>query len=189
MSINEPYSSLNDTSLFCLVKQGDQNAFSEIYFRYSSVLYLFIFVYIKDRETTSDILQTIFMNLWEKRDSININSQLKNYLYASAKNCVLNHLRSLKMYRDYSERFSNHKGQEMPSPEQIFEYEEMNRLIDKAINDLRGDTKRKIIELRRQGLSNREVSQQLDVPENTVRIYYSQSVRELRDHFKNHFND
>lgn len=188
MSINETYTALSDTSLFCLIKQGDQRAFTELYNRYSGVLYAFIYVYLKESESTRDLLQNIFMSIWEKRAHININTQVKNYLYTAAKNCVINHIRQQRYSIDYSDTVAREKRNTMPSPEQIYEREEMNHLIDKAINDLQSETKRQIIELRRQGLSNREVSDRLNVPENTVRIYYSQSVRALRDHFKRHFN-
>ncbi len=72
----------------------------------------------------------------------------------------------------------------MATPEEIFEQDEVNRILELAISDLRHDLKREILRLRREGLSNKDVAKQLNVPENTVKTYYAQTLKTLREHFK-----
>lgn len=188
MASCDSYNELSDTSLFCLIKQCDHDAFTELYNRYSSVLYLFIYFIIKDKEQTSDLVQNIFMSIWENRKRTTININVKNYLYTSAKNSVINFLRTKKTNQDYIKTvLTEQKSKNIPSVEQIYEKAELNRLIELSIQDLQNDTKQKIIKLRREGLSNKEVAKNLNIPENTVRIYYSQSIRDIRNHLKKLF--
>ena len=188
MNRNDIYSSLDDQSLFSLLQQDDRVAFTILYDRYSSVLYLFILFYVKDHELTRDTLQSIFMSLWEHRHKITISSSVKNYLYTAAKNRVLNILRSNRLRRGYNDTVSRETGNLIPSPEELYERDELDRILRLAIDDISHEKKRMIIDLRRQGLTNKEIADRLSMPENTVRTYYLQSVKVLRDNIKNLFS-
>lgn len=187
MNRNDIYGTLDDQGLFRLLQQNDRIAFTELYNRYSSVLYMFILFYVKEEELTRDTLQCIFMTLWEHRHKISIKTSVKNYLYTSAKNRVLNIYRSRKLRLSYHVMMHKEPRQPIMTPEELYERDELNRLLQLAIDDLRHEKKRQIIDLRRQGLSNKEVADKLNIPENTVRTYYLQSVKALRDNMKNLF--
>ena len=178
------YANIDDIGLFNLIREGDHTAFTEIYNRYSGDLYLFVFFYVKDEELTQDVLQHIFMSLWENRRQINIKTSFKNFLLVAAKNHVLNQIRAQRIrLRFVSDRVAEGQGS-MATPEEIFEQDEVNRILELAISDLRHDLKREILRLRREGLSNKDVAKQLNVPENTVKTYYAQTLKTLREHFK-----
>lgn len=188
MTHSELYGKIEDAGLFRLLQQDDREAFTELYHRYSAVLYLFIIFYIKDEEVSRDCLQDIFLSLWENRHRIKIMKSVRNYLYTSAKNKVLNQIRTKTVIRKYLSRTLDEKHDDViQSPEEICIRQEMNRLIELAISDLGSEKKQQILSLRQDGLSNKEIAQRLDIPETTVRMYYSQSVRSLRDHFKKMF--
>lgn len=187
MADKDVYGRLDDIGLVSLLQKNDQQAFTELYNRYSPVLHLFILFYVKDVELTRDTLQSIFLNLWEQRHKISVNSSVRNYLYTSAKNRVLNIIRSHKVRSDYQSMVKRESIQYIPSPEELYEREELNRLISLAINDLQHEKKQQIVELRRSGLSNKEVAEKLGIPENTVRTYYLQSVKAMKENFKKLF--
>ena len=181
MGGSDIYRTLDDNGLFSLIQHNDQMAFTELYNRYSPVLYLFILFYVKDEEQTRDTLQSLFLNLWEQRHRIAISSNVRNYLYTAAKNSVLNIIRSHKVRTGYQSMIHDESRQLIPSPEELYEREEMNRLVELAIDDLRHEKKQRIVELRRQGMSNKDVARELGIPENTVRTYYAQSIRAMRE--------
>lgn len=175
---------MTDLELFHLIRQGDEKAFTHIYDKYAHVLYVFALCYLKNDTVAEDAIQHIFMNLWEYRERMNIAVNPKSYLYTAVKNYVLNHIRNrqtalLKNFEVYNSR--NHAEESL---EATLEKEQINILLERAIADIEHEKKRQIVEFRRDGFSNKEVALLLGIPENTVKTYYSQSVRLLREHLK-----
>ena len=61
-------------------RQGDMTAFGLLYARYADLIYRHILVRVNSSFDADDIFQSFFLNLWEKRDSIQINTSVKGYL-------------------------------------------------------------------------------------------------------------
>lgn len=178
------YESKNDLELFHLVQQGDERAFTHIYNKYAHVLYLFAACYLKREADAEDAVQHVFMHLWEYRGKTSITVNLKNFLYTSVKNYVLNFIRNrqaalVKNYEIYDRGRSFHD-----SLEEDLEKKEINDLLEQAIADIRHRKKQQIVRFRREGFSNKEIAILLSIPENTVKTYYAQNVKLLKDHFK-----
>lgn len=70
------YRSLSDSVLFALFKDGDINAFTVIYKRYSAVLYQHGYTKLRDKEEVRDVIQELFTNLWDKRAEIVLTTSL-----------------------------------------------------------------------------------------------------------------
>src|SRR5687768_10783809 len=89
----DDYQLLADEILLKLLKLSDELAFKEIYLRYWSGLYFAVISKIKSREVAEDIVQTVFTDLWEKREYHSIQN-LPGYLGASVKYKVINYIKS-----------------------------------------------------------------------------------------------
>ncbi|MFD1770484.1 RNA polymerase sigma factor [Sphingobacterium suaedae] len=86
---------MNDTQLlelFLRVKQGDRNAFTTLYSSCWRVVYDLAFLKTRDEDEAKDILQEIFVNLWEKRTRLTIQSNVQAYLYRMAKHEIIRRL-------------------------------------------------------------------------------------------------
>ena len=83
-----------DEQLLSLLKRSNENAFTVIYNRYNRLLYVLAYKYIKDKDVAKDIVQQIFLKLWEIRETLIINVNLKNYLHTMLKNYTLNEIRN-----------------------------------------------------------------------------------------------
>src|SRR5690554_1148244 len=84
------YTELTDQVLFDLIKSGDATAFKEIYNRYFDLLYIHAYKKLQDSGEAQDVVQEVFTNLWSKRGSILLRSNLLGYLYASVRNRIFN---------------------------------------------------------------------------------------------------
>lgn len=178
------YESRNDLELFRLVQQGDERAFTHIYDKYAHVLYLFGVCYLKNEAAAEDAVQHVFMHLWEHRGRIAIHVSLKNFLYTSIKNHVLNYMRNRQSALVKNYEMWHRERTVYDSPEANLEKNEINDLLEQAIAEIRHKQKQQIVQFRRNGLSNKEIAIFLSIPENTVKTYYAQSVKQLKDHFK-----
>lgn len=82
---------LKDDELTQLLRSGDNPAFTEIYNRYWDKLYYVAYKLLKDTDAAEEIVQDVFLSLWRKRESINIQS-LNQYLAAMTRYAVYRHI-------------------------------------------------------------------------------------------------
>lgn len=124
------YSDLEDATLLELLKQDDEMAFKEIYVRFHDFLYHYAFRLTNgNKEESQDILQTLFLNLWNKRNEIHVSGKLFSYLYQSIQYGFLNQERSKSTFSRYSEDLRNYIGEGKATTEEyIFEKELEQRL-------------------------------------------------------------
>lgn len=183
LNTHKEYKEMDELHLFWCIRNGDHAAFTYLYAKYAPIISAFSMRYLRDASEAEDAVQHIFMKLWEKRETLSVTQSLKDYLYTSAKNYLLNRIRSkvtasLKQM-EIMERHSRH----YQSPEDDLERMEREKHIELATLSL-SETKQTIVAMRRDGLSNKEISQKLNMPENTVKTYYAQSLKFFREYFK-----
>lgn len=174
----------NDDILLRQLQEGNQAAFTAIYQKYHKALYVFSYYYLKNREQAEDAVQTVFSKLWEYRSQIIVTINLKNYLYKMVKNHILNEIRNTTnaLAKNY-EIAQSSEGYEDNLVEKI-EEKELRTLFYEAINKL-SNPKRSICLLKiKEGLSNREIAEKLNIAENSVKTYYNQSIKILRSYLQ-----
>ncbi len=85
---------LSNKILINEIKQGNKKVFQSLFNSYYPLLMKFAYRFLFDAEAGKDVVQEVFINLWEKRETIEITS-LKSYLFVAVKNKCLLHLRKL----------------------------------------------------------------------------------------------
>ncbi len=100
---------VEDTTLVSSLKNGDYAAFDTVYKLYSKTLYLFLQYRLQDEDLCSDILQDIFIALWEKRATLQPDGSLEAYLHQIARFKIVDiyrkHVKSQKYFSDFREYF------------------------------------------------------------------------------------
>jgi len=84
---------INEKELLCLISMGDRGAFSTLYSKYLNNIYRYIFSISYNKEVSEEIVQDLFLKVWENREKIKDIDAIKPYLYRSAKNLLLNHIK------------------------------------------------------------------------------------------------
>lgn len=179
----DDYKNMSEPLLFRCIRSGDEAAFTYVYRKYAPALLLFCLRYLRNEKDAEDAVQHVFLKLWDKRSELTISASLKDYLYASAKNLVLNHLRRELTVRAKHEEIYRSGAPAGESAEEALLRSEVHTQLEAATLSLPA-VKQQIVLLRREGLSNKEISARLSIPENTVKTYYAQSLKFLREHFK-----
>ena len=88
------HASIDDSTLFERITRHDAEAFGIVMRRYAGALYAFAFRIVGDTLAAEDIVQEVFINLWEKRRKLSPGPSLRNFLYLAVRNLSLNHLQS-----------------------------------------------------------------------------------------------
>jgi len=172
--------SLSDKELTDLLKSGDRAAFAEIYHRYKHLLLRHAYKKLGDREAVEDILQELFVHLWEQKETLTINGNLAGYLYTAIRNRVFN-----EFYR--SQRKSLHfvslaefmdKG-EYSTDLTVLE-NELNAIIDREISQLPPRMGQVLRLSRLDGMSHKEIAEELGIAESTVSNQVGTALRQLK---------
>lgn len=170
---------IDDQILLERLIKSDDEAFSMIYSRYHALLYTFILRYIKNTVVTEDILQQVFVKLWEIREALFIHTALKNYLYTMARNMALNYIRN--SYRALQHNYiisqiipdTDDCSAQFSSDPSILDY------LERAILQL-PPQQRNVVAMRREGLTNKEIAEKMSLSVNTVNTHYRDGLKTLR---------
>lgn len=162
------YATYTDAQLLTLLTADDQQAFDEIYSRHWGLTYRLAFGILRKQEVSKDIVQEIFIWLWEHRSSTNI-QQLIPYLKSAIKFKAANYIRSGNIREGFFEQLvGNSALVQVLSAEELVEVKELKGIIQQAILDL-PDKCQKIFRLsREQHLTNLEIAEQLKISIKTV---------------------
>lgn len=174
------YNSFNESHLLFLLKEGDQDAFSEVYNRYFHVLYLHAYNRLREKEQAKDIVQELFSFIWLKYDVIEFKQSLSGYLYASIRNRILNYVAHNKLKFKYE--LSQNTSVNVAYEETDFRVRErqLAAIIEKEIQAL-PEKMRLVFELsRKENLSHKEIGEKLGVSEQTVRAHIKHALKLLR---------
>lgn len=137
--------------------------------------------YISETDVVEDIAQEAFLVYWERKLKFDDIKVLKGFLYRTARNKSLNHIK-LKGLRQ--EIINSNKDKDELLYELVLE-EETYRIIYKAIENLPTQSKR-IIELSMKGYKNPEIAEELNVSVNTIKTLKGNAYKTLREKLKDH---
>ena len=130
-----------------------------------------------------EIVQEVFISVWEKGDELNWESGLKSYLYRSVKNRCLNLNRDRKITSDV-EDYKDHIQSSAVSPDQGMINEDLNLRINRAIASLPNRCRQVFLLKRREGFSQKEIAELMDTTEKTVENQMSKAMKILRAEIK-----
>lgn len=162
--------------------KGDEYAYRVLFDRYYDVLNNFACKYVDDTAVSEDIVQDVFYNLWEKRESYRDIASLKSYLYSSVKNKCLNHLKHIEVKNKYLDSEKKKHSDEF-FLNQILE-EEVYQILRDAIKTLPEQT-RMVYELSLLGYTNPEIAEKLDLSDDSVKSHKKRGKKFLKERLQN----
>ncbi len=172
--------SSSDELLVEAMKDGDSLSFNILFNRYWQTLYTTVYAISRDNEVSSEIVHDIFLNLWLKREKLQIGS-LKGYITASARYHVYRHMRVAKRsaleYRDELEEGSRVSAND---GELNIRQQELQRKVESHLEGLPKRCKEIFTLSRRDELSNDEIAKRLDISKRTVENQLTNALHHLR---------
>ncbi len=154
--------------------------FSELYFIYYPKLVRFAKEFVILEEDAENITQDIFMNLWERRNSLNHINNMNAYLFKLVKNRCLDHLKHKIFEQKYAEtEWASFKVESFEDYD-VIEKKDMEELIRFAINSLPERCREIFLLSRFRNLKYKEISDHLSISVNTVECQMGIALRKLR---------
>lgn len=172
------------------LRKGQKKAYEAVYNEFFGVLYHLSLNYLNDEKVSEEIVQDTFMKLWEIRETLNDQINIRNFLYTITKNNCLNYLRNQKISLKHQE---NVKYMEMQFNYEALEklgnyiqFEELRSKIDEAISKLPAELIETFRMSRFEELSYREIAEQQNISIKTVEARISKALRILRVELKDY---
>jgi RNA polymerase sigma-70 factor (ECF subfamily) len=175
-------SKYDEQVLLAMVATGNRQAFTQLYTTHLNNLYRYIFLFTKSKEETEEILQEIFIKIWETREKLHEVESIENYLFRFAKNKLLDNIRHLQIKQRVLSEIKRTKDVAETTTINQYTYREYYHIVQQAIEKL--PPKRKLIFRLNieNGLSQDEIALQLNISKSVVQkqIYKaSHFVREF----------
>ena len=174
------YSQGLDADLFLLVKQDDVKAFEELYRRYWPYLVNTAYKRLNSKEKSEDIVQNIFIDIYQRRSTINLTISLRAYLSQALKFKILNEYRSDLITTKYQQHVFASSGckNDFANP---LEIKELETKINSLLGELPEKCKHVFLLSRKEHLSNKDISVTLNITVSTVEKHISKALKALRN--------
>ena len=168
--------------------------FDSIYINNFSRLFLFAKEYVLFDEEAENIVQDIFLMLWEKREALRVDVSLTAYLFTLVKNKCIDFLRHQMVEQMYSENVKHEYNEELnvklfalESFDHNFSSEEdIETLLRNAIDKLPERCRLIFIKSRIEGKKYKEIAEELNLSVNTVEGQISIALKKLREELKDY---
>lgn len=173
---------MNEDTHFLInrLKSGEEAAYELLFREYYQMLVVFASKYLHDLEDAKELVQDLFVYLYEKREQLEINSSLKSYLFRSVHNRALNHINAQKIRDKHAQYVKDSIQIREGTLEQEIYKTELEQAIHQAIKNLPPKC-RQIFQMNRfEGLSNSEIAEKLDLSKRTVETQISKALKILR---------
>jgi len=172
---------LEDKTLITRFQNGDKDAFTQLYATYSRQLYLNLVRLVKSEELAAELLQDVFIAIWEKRDSIEIQQSFRAYLFRIGENKVTDLFRRARRDKILLSKIKKIASEHYSYIEEDMIAREDAAILKKAIETL-PPQRRQIFELcKLQGKTYSEVSLQLGISTSTINDHIVKGTKSVRE--------
>lgn len=160
------------------LREGNHQAFEQVFITYYGKVKAFLFGYIKSVADAEELAQALFVNLWEKRQTIDPTKSFDAYLHTVARNAALNFLKHKYIADTYAakERTETHST----TSEEDLIAKELGLHIDHIVEQMSPQRKQIYQLSREEGLNNQEIADQLNTSKRNVESQLSLALKEIR---------
>ncbi len=176
--------SITEYNLIKALRQGDSNAFREIYLLYVNRIYNFIKKYVRSDAQCEELVQVVFVKIWENHKNIIQSESLSGYIYRIAKNCTFNYLRRQIYMRAFEAGAVQNGNYDDDDLLKKIISKDLEFYLAKYIEHLPEKRREIFILSRIHGFTYKEIALKLNISENSVDTHLRLAVRDLKNKLK-----
>jgi RNA polymerase sigma-70 factor (ECF subfamily) len=175
-----------EQTLICQLKAGDKQAFNQLFYQHERKLYNFSCKLLHSQEDAEEIVQEVFIRVWEHRSTLKEGLPFEAFIIRIAKNLIYNKAKRRVNEHAYKEYCIKHLSTPLLTTENEVNFNALKELTSHFIEQL--PPKRKIIFTmsRVRGLTNQEIADQLNVSTSTVENQINIALKALKHHIYQH---
>lgn len=167
------------------LRGGDHAAFDKLYHRHSKALYWKLQRMVKDSDEADELLQELFVKVWEKREQIIIQQSFEAYLYRVAQRMAVDYFRKLARQSRVQDEAFHYTDAMAEDTEELLIAKETRQLLDNAIAQLPEQRQRAFILCKIEGKSHQEAAEIMGISPNTVHNHLVKAMSTVRTYLAN----
>lgn len=179
------YSTYDENMLVSLLKTGNEEAFTEIYNRFHKPVYGYLLALVKSPEIAEDLVNEIFLKVWEVREKLEIKISFSAYLFRICHNKAVDATKKIagehQLRAEMMRYYQDFASVTPCSQEELYQYD---LLEEQAFDSLSPQSRRVYKLCRLEGRSYREVAEKLQISPYTVKEHMSRALAHLRSFLK-----
>lgn len=164
-------------------REGQEHAFVEIYDKYWYKLFLASYRRTKDKAVAEEIVQNLFLKLWEKRSTLVID-QLENYLFSSVRNATIDFLNKQMVAEKYLEHQKTYLSMEANTTEEMVRLDNLQEAIEKGLRSLSGKSETIFRLHKMDHWPVDKIARYLNLSEKTIQYHLTKSVKFIRSYLQ-----
>ncbi|HQV54444.1 MAG TPA: RNA polymerase sigma-70 factor [Chitinophagaceae bacterium] len=184
ISIVHSYNSYDEIELLSQLKKGSEGAFEELYNLYSTRLFGNLLKLVKSETEAKEILQDVFIKIWDNRQHIDTEKSFRSYLFKIAENKVYDLFRKISRDKKRKEALLSIATSEYVHIEETILNKESTALLNKAIESLPPQRQQIFRLCKLEGKSYKEVSELLGISTSTISDHIVKATKSIRSYFE-----
>lgn len=170
-----------ETELLLRLQQGDKEAFAVFFNQYKDKLYAFLVGIIRSEDQAYDLLQDLFLKVWQNREALADVDNINAYLYSIARNSAFDNLRRFSKETLILEELAQSGRTALdPTPADILIEKELGERIAAAVKRLSPQQQKVYVLRKEKGLQYEEIAQLLDLSVSTIKNHMKRALENLR---------
>lgn len=174
------YADPDEKQLLLLLKEGDYEAFNSIYQRYSLRILGRIVRLVKSEQIAEEVLQELFLKIWEKREHINPELSFRSFLFSVAQNIVYDHFRKVALDERHRSEFIKGYTEDYAHIEEELVFKQAEEQLMKAIAKLPPQCQKVFVLFKLEGKSYKEICSQMNISRSTVNNHITKANNLLK---------
>lgn len=170
----------SDNHMIKGLRAGRESAYEQLFKEFYQPLSVFACNYLEDLESGKEVVQELFVHLYEKRKTLVITTSIKSYLYQSVRNRCLNHIKHQQVKKEHQAKMKT-EFEPSHSLEDKIRENELEHMLFRVVDQLPPQCKKIFTMSRVKGLSNGEIAEQLELSKRTVETQISNALKVLRE--------
>lgn len=166
---------------------GDRSAFERIYHCFGPKLHAFTRKLVHNKEDAEEVVQEVFLKLWERKHFLDPEQHFDSYLFRIAKNLVYNKARHQVYELAYGKYLTSQEEALQNTTQHQIEYQELNHLLEETYTTMPPTRKQVFMMSRLEGLSNGEIAEQLQTSNSNIENHINKALHAIRrklEHYK-----
>lgn len=172
-----------DSGLIAGLKRDNHDSFQKLFEHYSVPLYNFAYGYLKSKELTEDLIQEVFLKIWNKRKEIKTNTSFQSYLFTIALNAVRKYFNKVSQLNDYKHQVLIELSDNQSDLDQSINYESLLTKLDEFICEMPEKRREVFIKKKFEEKSLKEIAEELSITPKTVEYHITEAMKNLKKEF------
>jgi RNA polymerase sigma-70 factor (ECF subfamily) len=178
------FENISDAELAGKIKAGEKNAYQEFFERYAPRIYQFSLSYLKNKSDSEELVQDVFLKIWEKRDMLDESKNVKSLIFKVAVNTIYDFIRRKNIENAFNDFAHANFETVSDNTWHTVIYDEMTANLKELVAKL-PDQQQKIFQLsREEGLTSEEIAAKLNLSKRTVENHLYRAISFLKENFK-----